>query len=781
MPRPIFPPKNEKGNKALSRHDTLRTVIHDETRLFSERPVPFGAKMTTIPSRFRIPASEMEMICSLLGRNPSLTEEAVFSAMWSEHCSYKSSRIHLRTFSSRHPRVKAGPGENAGIVQIRDGLSIAFKMESHNHPSFLEPYQGSATGVGGILRDVIAMGARPVALANSLVFGSLRHPKHRTLFQRVVEGIGGYGNPTGIPTVGGEIWFDDRYQHNILVNVMAVGIVKDDEIMSAKASTEGLLAIYIGNRTGRDGVSGAAMASRGFSRDGADLRPQVQIADPYAGKNLMEATLEIAKKKLADSIQDMGAAGLTSSSTEMAGRSGLGMELDISLVPLRDKTMEPWEILLSESQERMLVLASPENVDKILGIAHEWHLSAAVVGKTISEPNFVVRYSEEQLASIPITYLTENAPLYRRSSVITPETTASVSTPSLSGAHSLSDLFHRMIDHPNGGDPRWIYRHFDFEVQTRTILGPGHDAAVLDMKSGSGSGIAISVVSLPHACSRNPYRGGALIVSKAVTELAAVGAFPLALTDCLNFGNPEKPIIMGEFQEAIRGIAEASAAFDIPVVSGNVSLYNETDGTSIPPTPMIGITGMLPVLRQRIPGHLKEFGLKLAIVGDLEDLSLGGSYLDWLLDGEIREAVPSVSFSRITALSSFMIAASFAGRVQASRAVGRGGLARCLLLMTKDNTPMGINLDCPIPVEPLGFFFSESSGRIVVAYSAEEESRLAESAREWGVSFLPLGHSVPGLWTIRFRNAEGLRKEWTENLSALKSRFQRSLSQFMEE
>ena len=767
------------GNRTSFVHVTFRD--RDDTCLFMERQIPFGAKMTSTPSRFRIPSSEMEMIFSLLGRSPSLTEEAVFSAMWSEHCSYKSSRIHLRSFSSRHPRVKAGPGENAGIVQVCDGLSLAFKMESHNHPSFLEPFQGSATGVGGILRDVIAMGARPIALANSLVFGSLRHPRHRTLFQRVVEGIAGYGNPAGIPTVGGEIWFDDRYQHNILVNVMAVGIVNDHEIMSAKASRDGLLAIYIGNRTGRDGVSGAAMASRGFSRDGADLRPQVQIADPYAGKNLMEATLEIARKKLADSIQDMGAAGLTSSSTEMAGRAGMGMELDVSLVPLRDNTMEPWEILLSESQERMLVLASPENAEKILEVARTWHLSAAIVGRTIQEPTFIVRKGEHHLARIPVAYLTENAPLYRRDSLITPESTTVRAMPSLRGTHSLSDLFHRIIDHPNGGDSRWIYRHFDFEVQTRTVFGPGHDAAVLDLKSRSGSGIAISVVSLPHACSRNPYRGGALLVTKAITELAAVGAFPLALTDCLNFGNPEKPVIMGQLQEAIRGIAEASAAFDIPVVSGNVSLYNETDGTSIPPTPMIGITGMIPTVRRRNPGQLKEFGLKLAIVGDLDNLSLGGSYLDWLLEGEIQEAVPSFSSSRISGLLSFMMSSTSTGRIRSSRAVGRGGMARALLMMIKDTPLMGICLDCPFPVEPLGFFFSESTGRILVSYAAEDESWLHESAREWGISFLSVGRSIPGVWTIRFRNSEGLQKEWVENLPALKSRFQRSLSQFMEE
>lgn len=740
-----------------------------------------GVIMTSTTSRFRIPPSEMDMIRSLLGREPSLTEEAVFSAMWSEHCSYKSSRIHLRSFSALHPRVKAGPGENAGIVQVQDGISVAFKMESHNHPSFLEPFQGSATGVGGILRDVIAMGARPVALANSLVFGSLRHPRHRTLFQRVVEGIAGYGNPAGIPTIAGETWFDDRYQSNILVNVMAVGIVKDQSIMSAKASRVGLLAIYIGNMTGRDGVSGAAMASRGFTRDGDDLRPQVQIADPYAGKNLMEATLEIARLGLADSIQDMGAAGLTSSSTEMAGRAGLGMELDVSLVPLRDPTMEPWEILLSESQERMLVLATPQNAETILEIASRWHLSSAVIGKTISGSRFVVRKKDHMLASIPISHLTDNAPLYQRPSVPTNRNPVSEAAPSMAGAHSLSDLFHKMIDHPNGGDPHWIYRHFDYEVQTRTVLGPGHDSAVIDLKSPSGSGIAISVVSQPHACSRDPYRGGALIVSKAVTELAAVGAFPLALTDCLNFGNPENPIVMGEFQEAIRGIAEASIAFDIPVVSGNVSLYNETDRTSIPPTPMIGVTGLLPSLRNRIPGQTKASGLKLALVGFMENMSLGGSYLDWILDGDIQEAVPSVPYEKIRGLSSFMMASSARGSVMTTRAVGRGGIVRTLLMMVASTPSLGVYLDLAKSIEPLEFFFSESPGRIVLAYSAEEESRLAEMAKEWNVTFLPLGYTAPGIWTIRFRNMEGNLKEWSENLGIIKSRFQRALSQFMEE
>ncbi|MHB1286430.1 MAG: phosphoribosylformylglycinamidine synthase subunit PurL [Leptospirales bacterium] len=723
----------------------------------------------------------MEMIQALIGREPTLTEEAVFSAMWSEHCSYKSSRTHLRSFSSSHPRVQAGPGENAGIVHVRDGICLAFKMESHNHPSFLEPFQGAATGVGGILRDVIAMGAKPIALSNSLVFGSLRHPRHRTLFRRVVEGIAGYGNPIGVPTVGGEVWFDDRYKDNILVNVMAVGVVMDHSIMSAKASREGLQAVYIGNRTGRDGVSGAAMASRGFSSDGGDLRPQVQIADPYAGKNLMEATLEIARLHLADSIQDMGAAGLTSSSTEMAGRSGLGMELDVSRVPLRDFTMEPWEILLSESQERMLVLAIPENVEKIRAIATKWHLSSDVVGHTISKPNFIVRKGEQILADLPISYLTEDAPLYNRPIEPPPTGKSALTAPSLSGRHSLANIFQQMLDHPNGGSPRWIYRHFDFEVQTRTILGPGHDSAVLSMKDTKQTGVAISVVSLPHACSKDPYRGGSLLVTKAVTELAAVGAFPLAITDCLNFGNPENPLIMGSFQSAVRGIAEAGIALDIPVVSGNVSLYNETNGNSIPPSPMIGITGLLPSIQKRISGHIPISGLRIAIVGQLQDLSLGGSYLDWILEDAIQDSVPSPRYDDLKKLTSFMMTIAHSQKITSARAVGRGGMLRSLLMMVSHDPWIGAFLDLPHTIDPLPFFFSEAPGRILLVFAPDEERCLLEAASEWGVPFQPIGYTARNSWFIRYRDLEGTRKEWTESLPGLKHRFDTSLSQFMEE
>lgn len=733
-------------------------------------------------SAFRIPEVEMNMIRGLLGRSPTLTEEAVFSAMWSEHCSYKSSRVHLRAFSSRHPRVVSGPGENAGIVHLRDGVCLAFKMESHNHPSFLEPFQGAATGVGGILRDIIAMGARPIAVANSLVFGSLRHPLHRTLFRRVVEGIAGYGNPIGVPTVGGEIWFDDRYQDNILVNVMAMGLVEDRSIMTAKAPREGLLAVYIGNLTGRDGVSGAAMASRGFSSEEGDLRPQVQIADPYAGKNLMEATLEIARLGIAEAIQDMGAAGITSSSTEMAGRAGLGMEIDVSKVPLREFSMEPWEILLSESQERMLVLADPSNAEAVRDIAARWHLSSGIIGRTIAEPHFIVRKGTEVVADIPIAFLTDKAPIYTRPSRAVDLSGGSRPfPPSFSGKHSLSDLFRKILDHPNGGDPRWIYRHFDFEVQTRTVLGPGHDASVLDLKDRKGTAVALSVVSLPHACSRDPFRGGRMSVAKAVTEIAAVGAFPLGMTDCLNFGNPENPDIMGEFQDAVRGIASAGIALDIPVVSGNVSLYNETNGKNIPSTPMIGVTGLLPSVRNRISGRVPGPGFRLALAGRRDGLDLGGSYLDWILGEASPGPVPDVDPDALNRLVTFMSGAAVQGRISASRAVGRGGLIRTLLLFLSLEPDHGIFVETDEPVDPVRFFFSEAPGRLIVAYRAEEETFLTDMALEAGVPFMPLGFSASHRWVIRYRTPDQGRKEWTENLSDLKHRYRTSLSQYMEE
>jgi len=738
--------------------------------------------MTDTPeSRFRIPAQEMERILSLLGRHPNITEEAIFSALWSEHCSYKSSRIHLRRFSSKGPRVLMGPGENAGVVRVTSRLGIAFKMESHNHPSYIEPFQGAATGVGGILRDIFAMGARPIALTNSLVMGSLRQPRQLTLFRRVVAGIGAYGNAIGVPTVGGEIWFDERYAKNILVNAFALGLVPDDAIMSAVPPAKPLLAVYLGNKTGRDGVSGAAMASRSFSDKEADLRPQVQVADPFVGKKVMEATLTIIRRGLAGAIQDMGAAGLTSSSVEMADKAGLGIELDVQKVPLRDPSMEPWEILLSESQERMLLLVEEKNVPAILDIATESQVAAGVIGHIIPEPVFRVRKGETVYGEVPVAHLTREAPLYdrpqkqRTSPLLSPQPPH----PSASGSHSIADIFLRLLDHPNGGSAEWISRQFDYEVGTRTLLGPGHDVAIVDLRA-EDRGVAIALAGSSHPVFRDPERGGALLVAKTVTDLAAVGAWPVGITDCLNFGNPERPETMHDFVMAVSGIADAARRLDIPVVSGNVSFYNETDGVSIPPTPILATCGVLAAPRNAPPGTVAEGGLRLVMAGSNADLSLGGSYLDWILP-EIEESpVPSVDWSALSRLQPFLALLIEKGALRATRAVGRGGLLRTLLTMVAHSDETGLHLRLPLLDTPLGTFFSEAPGRIVLAFAPENGQIVADTAREFGVPLLDLGQTAPHRFSVSYRDRDGKEKALSLPLSSLKKKYLSALSGHME-
>ncbi len=739
--------------------------------------------MTAVPtSRFRIPAPEMERIRTLLGRDPNLTEEAVFSALWSEHCSYKSSRIHLRKFSSKGPRVLMGPGENAGVVRVTSRTGIAFKMESHNHPSYIEPFQGAATGVGGILRDIFAMGARPVALTNSLVFGSLRQPRQMTLFRRVVAGIAAYGNAIGVPTVGGEVWFDERYSKNILVNAFALGVVDEDGIMSAVPPPKPLLAVYLGNKTGRDGVSGAAMASRSFTGGDTDLRPQVQVADPFVGKKVMEATLRIIREGLAGAIQDMGAAGLTSSSVEMASKASLGIEIDVERVPLRDPSMEPWEVLLSESQERMLLLVEESRVERILAIALDSQVSAAVVGRIITDPVFRVRKGEAVFAEIPVPFLTEEAPCYDRPARdrALPLSPTAHHAPSEAGRHSIAELFHRLLDHPNGGAADWISRQFDFEVGTRTLLPPGHDVAVVDLREEERA-VAISMAGFSHPLTRDPGLGAMLLVAKCVTDLAAVGSWPVGMTDCLNFGNPERPETMSDFIQAVEGIAEASRRLGIPVVSGNVSFYNETDGLSIPPTPILATCGLLSSRRRVVPGKTTRPGLSLALVGSSTDLSLGGSYLDWILEDPEPGSVPLVDWETLGRLQPFMSAILADGRICASRAIGRGGLLRTLLQLVSGDATLGVALSLPRLEDPLETFFSEAPGRILLAFEPDQLRTLEETALEFRIPFQRVGSTAPRLWTIRYRDREGRVKELTDNLEQLKRRYAVSLAGQMED
>jgi phosphoribosylformylglycinamidine synthase len=739
--------------------------------------------MTDQPiSRFKIPALEMERIRTLLGREPNITEEAVFSALWSEHCSYKSSRVHLRNFSSRGPRVLMGPGENAGVVRVTEKTGIAFKMESHNHPSYIEPFQGAATGVGGILRDIFAMGARPVALTNSLVFGSLRQPRQLTLFRRVVAGISAYGNSIGVPTIGGEVWFDERYSKNILVNAFALGLVAEDGIMSAIPPKKTLVAVYLGNKTGRDGVSGAAMASRSFSGEDSDLRPQVQVADPFVGKKVMEATLLIIREQLSEAIQDMGAAGLTSSSVEMASKAGMGIELDVAQVPLRDFTMEPWEILLSESQERMLLLVEERHVGKILEIADDHQVAGGIIGNTIPEPVFRVRKGPDHYAEIPVSYLTDEAPLYERPTKARDSLRPSPSNaPSLAGSHSITELFHLLLEHPNGASTEWISRQFDYEVGTRTILPPGHDVAVVDLKEDDHA-VAISMAGTSHPLSKDPEKGAMLLVAKCVSDLAAIGAYPVGLTDCLNFGNPERPATMSDFVLAVKGIAQACKRLQIPVVSGNVSFYNETDGLSIPPTPILATCGVLADKRTLLPGRTDLSGLTLALVGSSRDLALGGSYLDWVLAlPDSSEPVPEVDWNTLERLQPFMSALAFDRRLVATRSVGRGGLLRSLLQIVSGSDSLGVALSLPHLENPLQTFFSESPGRIVLAYFPEHERIIERMALEFGIPWLRIGTTAQSSWTIRYKDRDRRTKILSDHLGLLKRRFATSLSNQMEE
>ena len=534
---------------------------------------------------------EYERILALIGRTPTFTELGIFSAMWNEHCSYKSSRIHLRKLPTKAPWVIQGPGENAGVIDIGDGDACVFKMESHNHPSFIEPYQGAATGVGGILRDVFTMGARPVACLNLLRFGSPNHPKTRHLVGGVVAGIGGYGNSFGVPTVGGSTAFDPSYDGNILVNAMAVGVARADRIFYAKATGVGNPIVYLGSKTGRDGIHGATMASASFEADAEEKRPTVQVGDPFSEKLLLEACLELMATDAIIAIQDMGAAGLTSSAVEMGAKGDLGIELDLDAVPCREEGMSAYEMMLSESQERMLMVLTPSREKEAEAIFRKWGLDFAIVGKTTDTLRFVVKHGGEIKADLPIKELGDQAPLYDRPHVATPKSpvvdAASV-TPPLSNREALLAL----LSQPDLCSKRWVWEQYDHLILGNTVVAPGGDAAVVRIGEGP-KGLALTTDVTARYCVADPAEGGKQAVAEAWRNIVATGGRPLAVTDNLNFGNPERPEIMGQFVGCLEGIGEACRALDFPIVSGNVSLYNETQGKGILPTPAIGGVGLI--------------------------------------------------------------------------------------------------------------------------------------------------------------------------------------------
>ncbi|MBI3783635.1 MAG: phosphoribosylformylglycinamidine synthase subunit PurL [Deltaproteobacteria bacterium] len=687
-------------------------------------------------------AEEFARICETLGRAPNLVELGVLSVMWSEHCSYKSSRRHLKQLPTSGPRVLQGPGENAGVIDIGDGLAVAFKMESHNHPSFVEPYQGAATGVGGILRDVFTMGARPIANLNSLRFGSFDHPRTRYLVNGVVAGIGGYGNCIGVPTVGGEVYFDAGYNENILVNAFTLGIVRNDRIFRAKATGVGNPVIYVGSKTGRDGIHGASLlASAEFSGEAEEKRPTVQVGDPFTEKLLLEACLELMELDAIVAIQDMGAAGLTSSSVEMAGRGGLGILLDLDQIPVREMSMTPYDMLLSESQERMLIVARAGAEEIVQGVFRKWDLDAAVVGSVTEDGLFRATFHKQEVVCLPVGLLTDDAPAYDRPANPPDDfdTLQVLRLDRIPPPGDYSQTLLRLLDSPNIASKAWVYRQYDSLVRSNTIVGPGSDAAVLRVK-GTHKGIALSVDCNSRYCLLDPYVGAMIAVVEGARNVVCSGGVPLGVTDCLNFGNPEKPAVMWQFTEAIRGIRDACVALNTPVVSGNVSFYNETDGRAIPPTPSIAMVGLLDQLEHHTTQWFKAEGDQIVLLGRTRE-ELGGTEYLAIEHGQVQGAPPWIDLRVEKQVQQVCLQAIREGLVRSAHDVSEGGLAVCLAecCITGPDPHLGAAIELEGAIRPDALLFGESQSRIVLSVRKRQLGRLREIASAEDVTLTVLG------------------------------------------
>ena len=672
---------------------------------------------------------EYQRILKLIGREPTLTELGIFSAMWNEHCSYKSSRLHLKGLPTKAPWVIQGPGENAGVIDIGDGLACVFKMESHNHPSFIEPYQGATTGVGGILRDVFTMGARPVACLNALRFGSPDHPKTRRLVSGVVAGIGGYGNSFGVPTVGGQMGFHSRYNGNILVNAMAVGIAKADEIFYAKATGIGNPIVYLGSKTGRDGIHGATMASAAFDDSAEEKRPTVQVGDPFAEKLLLEACLELMQSGSVIAIQDMGAAGLTSSAVEMGAKGDLGIELDLDKVPCREEGMTAYEMMLSESQERMLMVLHPAKAEQAEAIFRKWGLDFAIIGKTTDTLRFVVKHHGETMADLPIKELGDEAPLYDRPYVETPKR-AVLDPENIPSPVSNRAALLRLIGSPDLASKRWVWEQYDHLILGNTVQQPGGDSAVIRIGDGP-RGLALTADVTPRYCEADPFEGGKQAVAEAYRNIISVGGTPRAITDNLNFGNPERPEYMGQLVYCIRGLGEACRVLDFPVVSGNVSLYNETNGRGILPTPTIGGVGVLDDVTRSMTLAFKAAHESIILLGNTKGW-LGAS--TWLAEITGREdgAPPPVDLALEKQTGELVLGLIRDGLVTAVHDLSDGGLAIGLAEMAMAGK-IGARIDHLPPGLPAhAALFGEDQGRYLLTVATNDQ--IAEISRRVGTS-----------------------------------------------
>jgi phosphoribosylformylglycinamidine synthase II len=698
-------------------------------------------------------AQEYQLILGILGREPTYTELGVFSAMWSEHCGYKNSKPLLRKLPTKAPWVLQGPGENAGVIDVGDGLAVAFKIESHNHPSAVEPYQGAATGVGGILRDVFTMGARPIACLNSLRFGEIDGPEGdrvRYLFAGVVKGIGDYGNCVGIPTVGGEVYFDAAYEGNPLVNAMAIGLMKADELIKGVAEGVGNPIMAVGSKTGRDGIHGATFASAELSEESEAKRPMVQVGDPFTEKLLLEASLELIRSGHIVGIQDMGAAGLVSSSTEMAARGGTGVDIEITRVPVRETGMTPYEILLSETQERMLVVAKEGREDEVRGILSRWDLDAETIGVVTDTGRYVVREDGVVVVDIPGEPLVDACPTYTRQGVESPEIAelrrwdGSTLQPRPEEADPTWTLL-QLLDAPTIASKRWVYRQYDSTVRTGTVVGPGSDAAVIRLR-GTNRAIAATVDCNGRYVYLNPYRGGQIAVAEAARNLACSGALPRAVTDNLNFGNPLKPEVYHQLSESLRGIGEACEAFQTPVTGGNVSLYNENPRGAIHPTPTIGMVGIVEDLAHVTTAAFKEPGDDVVLLG-ANTAELGGSEYLKVVHGLVAGDAPALSLEGEAALQRALLEAIRAGHLRSAHDTAEGGLAVALAesAMAASDAGLGVDVELPDDLPPHALLFGEAQGRVVVSCDAARTAEVLRIASAHGVPAARIGRvGAPG-------------------------------------
>ena len=716
-----------------------------------------------IISEHGLKKDEYNKIVSLIGRDPNLLELGIFSAMWNEHCSYKSSKKHLKNLPTKNKKVIQGPGENAGVIDIDDNDAIIFKIESHNHPSFIEPYQGAATGVGGILRDVFTMGARPIACLNSIHFGDQNHPKTKNLLNGVVSGIGGYGNCIGIPTVGGEVKFNSSYNENILVNAMAVGLAKKNKIFYSKAEGLNKSVIYVGSKTGRDGIHGASMASAEFDENAEDKKPTVQVGDPFTEKLLLEACLELMKDDSIISIQDMGAAGLTSSSIEMASKGNLGIEINLNKIPCREEKMTPYEMMLSESQERMLIILNPEKEENAKKIFKKWNLDFSIIGKTTNTKNIVLKFNNEEVANLPLKSLSSEAPLYDRKWKSNP-LPKKIKISEKVKSYKILESFKKILKCPNNSNKNWVYHQYDQSVMGDTVQGSGGDSAVVRIH-GSNKGVAITIDSSTDYCLSHPITGGKQIVSEAWRNLISVGASPIAITNCLNFGNPEKENIMGQFVECIDGISQASKYLDFPVVSGNVSFYNETNNKAISPTPTIGGVGLIKNLDNMITKNFKHENSIILVIGK----TLGHLHQSEFFREVVNDhSGPPPEVNLFNEKNNGFVVQKIISKklTNAVHDVSSGGILLALFEMCVDGE-IGINIEIPNNnIVTHQYLFGEDQSRYIIEISEKNKREVYNILKENSVYYETIGKTikeniiVKNEFNININELKKINTEW---------------------